>query len=390
MTTFAQTINPTPFGLFDSDTDFQTEADRMVTFVKTKLGDPQITVELSKKDVWNAFEEATSEYGAMINGFQVKSELSNLLGISTGSQQTNKYARQTLEFLMRQAEPYAMEAGIGGAYDTHLGYIELEYGRQDYNLYTELKNASGTLLLSTLPSSSQTNIKVLEVMHFNPSAAQQSLLNASNVTNFLATEFAYESYVNSTVFYVLPVYEDILRRSMLEMAGRVRRSNYSYQINGRIIRIYPTPNSNATNVGPLKLWFRVSTKPDPYNPSITDTSINGVSNISNVPFGNLTFANINSIGRQWIRQYTFSLCKYKLGHVRSKLKIIPIPGQELQLDGEELKNEAKEEKDKLKTELKELLTDLTYDKLVERDAAKAENLNRQLRFIPFIKPITTG
>jgi len=61
MATFADTLNPTPFGLFDSDGNFQLEADAMVTFVKRKLGDDILSVELTKKQVWACFEESFSE-----------------------------------------------------------------------------------------------------------------------------------------------------------------------------------------------------------------------------------------------------------------------------------------------------------------------------------------
>ena len=51
MTSFLNTLNPTPFGFFDSDSVFQTEADRIVTFVKRKLGDDILSVELTKKQI---------------------------------------------------------------------------------------------------------------------------------------------------------------------------------------------------------------------------------------------------------------------------------------------------------------------------------------------------
>jgi hypothetical protein len=53
MTTFANTINPTPFGIFDSEIDFQNEADNMVNFVKMKLGDSILSVELTRKQIWS-------------------------------------------------------------------------------------------------------------------------------------------------------------------------------------------------------------------------------------------------------------------------------------------------------------------------------------------------
>ena len=38
MATFENTAAATPFGVFDNDAEFQSEADNMITFVKRKLG----------------------------------------------------------------------------------------------------------------------------------------------------------------------------------------------------------------------------------------------------------------------------------------------------------------------------------------------------------------
>src|SRR5260221_6739813 len=99
MPTFAQTLNPTPFAFFDSDTQFHTEADGMVVFVKRLLGDDVLSVELTKKEIWACFEEATAEYSRQINELRIKSDLINVLGLPTSSNVTNVYPRQTLEFL---------------------------------------------------------------------------------------------------------------------------------------------------------------------------------------------------------------------------------------------------------------------------------------------------
>ena len=85
MATFANTSNPTPFAAFDSNTEFQSEADSMVTFVKRKMGDDILSVELTKKQIFGAFEEAVLEYSSILNQFQAKSQLVNYLGFPTGS-----------------------------------------------------------------------------------------------------------------------------------------------------------------------------------------------------------------------------------------------------------------------------------------------------------------
>ena len=191
MTTFASTISPTPFGFFDSDSAFQTEADGMVTFVKRKLGDDVLSVELTKKEIWACFEEACCEYSRLIHEMKITSDLTNVMGLPTGSNDlTNRYAKRTVEYLLRMAEPYATEAYVGGSFDATLGYIDLIKDKQDYNLYEDLKVASGSLsgssIYSTLPAGRKGKLKIVEIFHFEPLAAQQFLLNASNITNFLA------------------------------------------------------------------------------------------------------------------------------------------------------------------------------------------------------------
>jgi hypothetical protein len=388
MPSFSQTINPTPFGFFDSDVQFQNEADGAVTFVKRKLGDDILSVEITRKQIWACLEESVCEYSRLVHEMKIQSELINVLGLPTGSTNlTNIYPRQSLEYLVRQAEPYASEAFLGGPYDAQLGYINMIAGQQDYNIYTSINDAvSGNNLWLSIPSGSRGRMKIVEVFHFEPTAAQSSLLNASNITNFLATNFNYESYVNSTIFYTLPVFEDVLRRGMLETAFRVRRSNYSYDVIGSNLRVYPIPSVAAT-LG--KMFIKVFAQPsNPVNPAGigggmgTDDSLYGISGPSNVPLNNLPYKTITDPGRQWIRQYCLALSRELLGLIRSKMKTIPIPNADLQLNGEELVQTGREDKNTLRDQLKEWLSNLTNAKLMEQQATLAENMQKMLKYVP--------
>jgi hypothetical protein len=412
MTTFNRTIQPTSFGFFDEDGAFQTEADSMVTFVKRKLGDDILSVELTKKEVWTCFEEATLEYSRAVQELKIVSQLANVMGQPTGSSDmTNRYPQQNLEFLLRMSDAYAYESYVGGNYDFTLGFIPLVPGKQDYNLYTELhattaydplvggcKSVDLGLLMDNLPTGSRGKFRVMEVFHFEPIAAQTFLLNASNITNFLATNFNYESYVNSTVFYVLPVFEDVVRRGMLKEAFRVRRSNYSYELVGSNLRIYPQPQSYedaGMGSGPFglgNLYVRVLTMPGIFDPDFTDDSIYGISGPENVPFSILPYSTITQPGRQWIRQYTLALSRELLGLNRSKMKVIPIPNADLQLNGDELVTQGREDQEKLKTQLHEFLDKLTYEKLLESQANIGEAMQKMLRYIavPHGKAIIFG
>ena len=82
MANFVDTTSPTPFGIFDSDSDFSSEADQMVTFIKRKLGDDVLSVELTKKQIWGNMEESSLEYSSILNQYQAKSQLVNFLGFA--------------------------------------------------------------------------------------------------------------------------------------------------------------------------------------------------------------------------------------------------------------------------------------------------------------------
>lgn len=387
MANFVDTLLPTPFGFFDTDATFQTEADAMVTFVKRKLGDDVLTVELTRKQIWACFEEATLEFGALINQYQAHSQLQDFLGLATGSLSGSEqsYPRETLEFLQRQAEPYSAYAGLGGSYNSLSGSITLERGRQDYDMYTELVDESGTALIDALAdltgsSGLRTKMRIGEVFHFGPQAAFR-FFDSTSAINFLNNEFGFESFTPETIFYVLPVFEDILRAGQMDVSQRVRRSNYSYQIVGTKIRIFPTPAQ--TLFVPRKLWIRVFTAPDPLSTAFgQDETVNGVSNLSNIPFGNLQYGQLNSISRQWIREMTITYAMEILGWIRSKVKTIPVPGSEVTLNGDELIQRAREDRERLYDRFIAMLEKLTYDQIVEREADKSENLLRQLKNVP--------
>jgi len=95
--TFANTTNPTPFGAFDSDSEFQSEADKMVTFVKRKLGDDILSVELTKKQIWACFEESFFQYGQIVNEYQARSQLSKAMQLGRSSEHLSCIWRESLD-----------------------------------------------------------------------------------------------------------------------------------------------------------------------------------------------------------------------------------------------------------------------------------------------------
>lgn len=387
MTGFANTFNPTAFGIFDTEIQFQNDADSMVLYVKRSLGDNVLSVELPSKTIWDCFEQSSLAWSAVVNEFQVKGNLSILAGQNISGSIANKYPRESLDFLLRQAEPYSMAASYAGYQNQLSGAIALKSGQQDYELWTDLKDSNGVPLINLSGTvGGAGRMRVTEVFHFSP-ARSFRFFDSTSAINFLNNEFSFESFTPETLFYVLPVFEDVLRAGQLQLSERVRRSNFSFKIVGHSIRIFPAPN---TATSPRNLFVRVAFDTgDPTSALVggpsgsLDHTVDGISSISDAPYGVIPYHTVQSVGQQWIREHTLALCMIRLGWIRGKVDRVPIPGgNDVKLNYDELLNRGYEEKTRLEDRIRDQLESMTTDKLVEQQAEKAENLMRQLRGIP--------
>jgi hypothetical protein len=371
---FSHVTTPTPFGIYDSDTSFQSDANGMVRFVYAKLGGNVLNVEIRNKDVYAAFEEASLEYSAMINSYHAKSVLADLIASETGSLDgnQNKIPQMSLALQKKRAAAYSSEVQVGGTRTLYSSSIDLTIGVQNYNL--------NALLSSSGVETGSIHVEIKDIFHFSPTAAYR-FFDTTSAVNYLHNQFSFESFTPETVFYLLPVWEDVLRAQQLELSHRVRRSNYSYNVIDNQLKIFPVPTTDAT----LHFTYYRNDQPafDPNDP-IT----NGVSNLSNVPFGNISYSKTNSLGKQWIRKMALALAKEILGQIRGKSSEIPIPNGALTLNGGELIAQAREEQGALREELKALLEATTYQALAAGLTEEAENLQKQLSKVPL--PIFIG
>jgi hypothetical protein len=208
------------------------------------------------------------------------------------------------------------------------------------------------------------------------------------------------AYNSDTRFHILPLFEDVLRAGQLKLAGKVRRSHYNYRISGRNFRVFPVPSSIIPGVN-NKLWIRVAFSAAPAGAFIdlnTSGSVSssyysataagysgvsyGASNPANIPMGLVTYATLNQWAKNWISRMTLALSTEILGRTRRKFRRIPIPGAEAELDGDSIVTESREDQKILLDSLKEKLESLSYAKLQEQQALQAENLMKQMSFVP--------
>jgi len=361
----------TPFSFYDNDTSFQIDAVNAADWCAKRLGYPLVDIELQSANFFTAFEEATNEYGAQLYNFQIINNFQTLEGNSTGSNFNNQLITPNMGGTINVSEQYGNETdGGGGDYELLSGSLEVTLGQQRYDLLTAVG--------SSISGSEAVYIK--KIMHYQPAAINRYFdpyAGTGTGIQSLMQSFGFGNYSPGVNFMLMPLSFDIQKLQAIELNDAIRKSGYHFNIEAnRYLKLFPIPNRNYT------LWFEYQLKSVANNP-VKDPSPNLITDISNVPYTNPTYAYINEPGVQWIRRYMLAICKEMLGSVRGKYTTIPIPGDTTTLDHARLLSEAKEEKEKLITELKELLLETTRLKQLERKNQEAQQTQETYYKVPY-------
>ena len=368
----------TPWGFYDTDTEFTSSADKFADWCARRLGYPIMAVELQSGSFYATFEESVSEYSAQVNQFNIRENLLTLQGQATGSDNnvTHKRITPTLGRSVQLSKQYGTEAGVGGDVDIKKGSITIHSGSQEYDL-----NA----LYADVSESGAIEIKRV---YYEGTPAMQRFFDPYATTGYgtinMVQGFGFGNYSPAVSFTLMPIFEDLLRVQAIELNDAIRKSAYSFNLVNNKVRIFPDPEESST------LYFDYVVTNDRDNPLQADYSgsVNTISDYSNVPYQNMEYKFINDVGRQWIRKYGLALTKELLGIIRSKYGTIPIPNAETTLDGETLRSEAAAEKEGLITELRETLEATSRKAMLEADKDEAEFLQEKLQKVPY--PIYIG
>ena len=366
----------TPFGIYDTDTAFQIDAPKTADWCAKRLGYPIIDVELTSGSFFACFEEATSEYGAQVNQFNIRNNLDILKGKNQGTNYTQKLVEGgNLPTLFRISQAYGTAVGVGGNVDNKKAYVQLTSSVQVYDLMHGAYDESGSLLSFT------GSIDVTKVYYeavpaitrfFDPySVGAQGTLN-------LMSELGFGNYSPASQFLMMPLYEDVLRMQAIEFNDAIRKSAFTFNIVNNKLSIFPAPSSMT----PIrKIWFDYTLRDD-FEQNSMIVKDNVVSDYSNIQYDFIQYVKINEVGKQWIRKYTLALAKELLGAIREKYSTIPIPDSEVSLDGAALRSEAQVEKDELIKQLRENLEELSRKTQFENKKIESEYTQEMLRKVP--------
>jgi hypothetical protein len=106
--------NAVPFGFYNSQADFTSDAVKVSKFCAVRLGYPLVDVELQSGSFFTAFEEAVTTYGNELYAYMVRDNQLSLEGATTGSSLNQALITPNFEPIVRLTEQYGEEAGSGG------------------------------------------------------------------------------------------------------------------------------------------------------------------------------------------------------------------------------------------------------------------------------------
>ena len=394
-----------PFGIYTGSNEFLSGASTQVAYVYKKLGGDVVDIELTPSNVYSAYEEAVLEYSYIVNLHQGKNILSDALGNTTGtfnhqgeqvdgpSGSALRFTRFQMTYAKRVGDGLSAIAGFGGTVPEYSASFRPKAQQQDYDIQTIINSASKAGhddRGKPVPYSGAVDGKrvyVTKVFYRSPRAMWRfyGYYGGMGVVGNMAT---YGQYADDSTFEVIPTWQNKMQAIMYEDSLFTRTSHYSYELIDNKLRLYPTPGHwDISDMD--RMWLRFYVMPDAWdsNSNMADGT-EGVNNVNTLPFSNLPYKNINSMGKQWIRKYCLALCKEMLGQIRGKFTTMPIPGDSVTLNHSELLSQAKDEQTELKDKLVEMLKEMEYGALAKQDSEKTEAVATTFKNSPL--PIFVG
>ena len=385
-----------PFGIYSSVAFLSGAADQ-VAYTYKKLGGDVLDIELTEGNVYSAYEEAVLEYSYIVNLHQTKNSLSDFLGAPTasfdqdgqivsgdslsGSNVELAYPRFDYGYVRRVSEGISTEANMGGTTPIYSGSITTIAGTQDYDLQTLLSASSLTETKAAYYKRIQDKRIIVRKVFFKTPRSMWRFYGYYGGFSVVGNLRTYGQYADDSTFEIVPTWQNKLQAMAYEDALWTRISHYSYELQDNKLRLFPRPDVTS----PDKFWIQFSIEND-YEPweknPRGNTGVEGVNNMNTVPFQNIPYKNINSIGKQWIRRFALALTKEMLGQIRGKFAVVPIPGESVTLNHAALLSEAKSEQDGLRDELKTILDELTYARIAEVDATLQDSSKKVLENVP--------
>jgi hypothetical protein len=310
----------------------------------------------------------------------VESQWTSLYNLNLDTQSLSRaFITKSLDYETRYTYAYSKIVGLqaGGDWELKKDYIELVRGQQIYEI----------------PAGREIN----EVMWYTPAELNNLLFDPWTFgalgAGGLGGPGGFSQMGMSGSYFMMPAFDMLLRMQEINIQRRIIAGELTYRITAlpegkKALHLMQVPGGkfdfgNATMMrGKVWYWYYGAEGPDrdkclKDNPDIIKLP-------SDVPLDTIDWVDLNNPAQVWIRRWFTAYCKETLARVRGKFSgNVKTPDSDLTMDYQSLSTEAKDEKSKLIEELigaDGKLTRLKPEKVMEREALIAENLNKQLKF----------
>ena len=357
---------------------------RLYTQLKHQLGAPIVGVELEDDMLDSLLEIAIQDYAMYVNDWLIENQWASLDGINVDEADLARaYTTRSLDWESSFTYPYSKIVGLqaGGPYQLKQDYI----------------NLSGDTQIYQIPAGREIN----EVLWYS-----RAELNESFIDPFLGAfggfggmgvggpgGFAQMGIQGS--YYMMPAFDILLRMQDRNLKNRIIGGDLTYRItagaggvNGvKYLHLYNVPGGRfdfgniGTNQHRCYYWY-YDVGPENRNDCLAENK-DIVLLPNDVKLDEINFTDLNPPAQSWVRRYFFAKAKEMLGRVRGKFQgNLKTPDSELTMEYSDLLTEAKDDYTKLIEELTTRLERLRNDKMLERKALEAENLNKSLGYRP--------
>jgi hypothetical protein len=360
------------------------EKDKLYTQVLHLLGMPVRGIELTQEQMDTFLELSLSEYEQYVSDWLIESQWSSLIGLNLDTQSLSRaFTTRSVDYETQFTYAYSKIVGLqaGGNSEMKKDYFTLISGQQTYEIpagreINELLYFSRATLTDSIVDPFIGGFGGLGGVGFGGFGGQAQMGNAGS-------------------YFMMPAFDMLLRMGDRSIKNRLIGGDLTYKItagpNGtKIVHLYNVPGGKydfgAIQKNNYKVWYWY------YETDDRDTCLKENKDIVKLPSDvmteELTWESLNKPSQNWVRKYLIAYSKEGLGRIWGKFSgDIQVPDSSVKLDYSSLITEGKDEKSKLIEELMARLERLRPDKMIERKANEAENLNKSLKFRAMPSPI---
>jgi len=357
------------------------ERSKIYTRVKHQLGAPLRSVELEDEMMDSLMELSIGDYEEYILQWLIDSQWVNLVNLNMNERSVARaLVTRTMDFEQQFSYAYSKIVGLQteGPWVLKKDYFVLEKNVQTYEI----------------PAGREVN----ELLWFSDQPWTAfgigGMAGGFGGIGLGADQAGFAQMGNQGSYFMMSGFDYLIRMQEANILNRILGGSMTYRITGlpdgkKLIHLMNTPGGkfNWSNysqyVGKAVWYWYYDVEPD----SRADCLKNNPDIIklpTDVPIESLSWEDLNVPGQQWVRRWFTAYCKETLARVRGKYSgNLKTPDSEIVMDYQSLLTESKDEKSKLLEELtgaEGWLTRMRPDKVMEREALIAENLNKQMKF----------